>query len=78
MTVAVYSSPYPDSVYADDPGVTKDAAIVVDMPDLSGGLDRPNDVSMKFGQSTIKVEAVNRKTKAQYKAELKFDKAYGK
>ena len=73
----IYSSPYKDSVYSSDPGVIKEANIVVKLWDTDGGKDRPIDISVRFGESTIKVFAVNRKTQKPYKATLKFDKSYG-
>lgn len=73
VSFKLYASTQPDPHYTDEQHVKRIGMISVDIPDTSGGKDRPIDVSMKFGGAEIEVSAVSVNTGEQAYATIDFE-----
>lgn len=73
ISFKLYASTQPDPHYTDEQHVKRIGMISVDIPDTSGGKDRPIDVSMKFGGAEIEVSAVSVNTGEQAYATIDFE-----
>lgn len=58
VSFKLYTSTQPDPHYTDEQHVKQIGMISVDIPDTTGGKDRPIDVSMKFGGTEVEVTAL--------------------
>lgn len=67
-----YISDTQHPMYITDSGCTHIGQMKVSIPDISGGLDRPVKVSITFGGTELKVEAVEQKTNKATTAKLQF------
>lgn len=67
-----YISDKQHPMYTTDSGCTHIGKMKVLIPDTTGGLDRPVKVSMTFGGTELKVEAVEEKTNKATTAKLQF------
>lgn len=58
--------------YVDEPGVERIGSLRIEMPDLSGGVDREVKVTMNFGKTEIEVRAVDRTSGRKCRTTLSF------
>jgi molecular chaperone DnaK (HSP70) len=74
MALSMYTTLDPNPLYIDQRGVSKLGKLIIDMSDLTGGIDRSVTVKTYFGKSDIKIEAVQSNNPTQrYNATFKFD-----
>lgn|GEM_PF-6389853 len=52
----IYTTPNKEVRYTDEKGVKKIGGVEVDMPDMTGGINRKIKVTMYFGRTEIEVE----------------------
>lgn len=72
MSVKFYQSSEKDPKYVDSDKCTYLGKIVVDMPDISGGLDRCVNVFVGFGDTELKITAQDECSGSNVDAELKL------
>jgi len=73
MSLSLFITPLSKVTYVDEPSVKKLGDIIIDMTDISGGLNRSVEVRMSFGKTEIQVTAIESTSQNLYKASLKFD-----
>ncbi|MCC3568578.1 MAG: chaperone protein [Oscillatoriales cyanobacterium] len=76
MDFEFFSSPQEDVDYTDEPAVTKLGELLVEMPFTTGGLDRVVEMTFYFGQTEIKVKAIDRTSGNEYKSSIRFSSGY--
>jgi hypothetical protein len=57
--ISIYSSDKEHVLYTTDPGVNKSGELYLEMPDTTGGKGRELELTMMFGDTEIRVEAVD-------------------
>lgn len=62
----------PDPIYTTDIGCKKIGSLHVEMPDLKGGINRKIHISVEFGDTEMKVEAVDGNTGVKFSASFDF------
>ncbi|KAL3881738.1 hypothetical protein ACJMK2_028134 [Sinanodonta woodiana] len=72
MRLAVHRSTYKDPCYVTDLGCEKIGDLVIKMPDLTGEKKRRVKVSILFGETELRVEAVDKTTGKIYTAAFDF------
>ncbi|NEP81482.1 MAG: hypothetical protein F6K39_26950 [Okeania sp. SIO3B3] len=62
--------------YTDEKGVEKIGEVRVEMPSIEGGNDRIVDLFCYFGDTEIKVKAVDRTSGSECKTSFRFSYSY--
>ncbi|HAG80071.1 MAG TPA: chaperone protein [Cyanobacteria bacterium UBA12227] len=76
MEFEFFSSPEKEVIYTDEAHVTSLGELLVKMPFTTGGLDRIVEVTFFFGQTEIKVKAIDRTSGNEYKTSIRFLSGY--
>jgi hypothetical protein len=70
--LSFYATSNVDPVYVDEPGMEKLGHLSVIIPPAHGNTERPVVVSMYFGQTEIKINAVDKTTGKEYETVLNY------
>ncbi|NET24568.1 hypothetical protein [Okeania sp. SIO1I7] len=76
MNFAFFSTPKEDVYYTDESDVTTLGELLVEMPFTTGGLDRRVEVTFYFGQTEIRVKAIDKTSGNEYKTSIRFSSGY--
>ncbi|MCF2145843.1 HSP70 family protein [Desmonostoc muscorum LEGE 12446] len=76
MLLKFFSTSKKEVRYTDEPSVTKLGELLVEMPFTTGGLDRIVEVKYYFGQTEIKIKAIDRTSGNEYKTSIRFSSSY--
>ena len=72
VTLDLFRCDRPDPMYTTDVGCEKIGSLHVDMPDLKGGINRKIHISVEFGDTEMKVEAMDGNTGVKFTASFDF------
>eukprot|EP00477_Mikrocytos_mackini_P003345 GAHX01004243.1.p1 GENE.GAHX01004243.1~~GAHX01004243.1.p1 ORF type:complete len:607 (-),score=102.75 GAHX01004243.1:180-2000(-) len=72
ISFPVYTSKAPNPKYTDDPGCELLGTLKMNIPDITGGLEREFEAKLQFGGTEITVSARNVRTKETEHIELDF------
>ena len=72
MTIEIWTSLYANPRYTYDPGCRYHGELRVQMPDTTGGKEREIGVKMIFGETELKVRALNKRTGKETNAKFDF------
>jgi len=73
MSIAVFGTLVTNMTYVDESASKKIGEIIVDMSDTTGGINRAVDVTMFFGKSEIKLNAIEKNSGKKYEAVIRFE-----
>lgn len=72
VNISLFRCDRPDPMYTTDVGCEKIGSVHVDMPDLKGGINRKIHVSVEFGDTEMRVEAMDGNTGVKFTASFDF------
>ena len=72
MEITFFRSTIPSPKYTTDKSCTEMGSLRVEMPDLTGGTDRTVRMTVEFGDTELKVEAVDQNTGVKFTAAFDF------
>lgn len=72
ISVVFFSTKNRNPLYTDEIGTQRLGEILIETPDLTGGLNRTVQVTMYFGRTEIKVEAKDKNTGKEFETKLKY------
>jgi len=76
MDFEFFSTQKEEVRYTDESGLTKLGELLIEMPFTQGGLDRVVEMTFYFGQTEIKVKAIDRTSGNEYKTAIRFSSGY--
>jgi hypothetical protein len=71
----VYATAKKNTRFCDEPGMHKIGELEIDLPDTEGGIDRPVEFSLTFGELLITATARNKKSGRIYTTKFAYVKS---